>query len=91
MTIEELKKIPFRMVAHLAMEDEHCCTYSSEDGMLGFCDHTKKRGFDFGRSYRHWRIGKKVYKSKEKFLEALKDYHPAMTMDKMRELNEHLH
>ena len=91
MTIEELKKIPFRMVAHLAMEDEHCCTYSSEDGMLGFCDHTKKRGFDFGRSYRHWRIGKKVYKSKEKFLEALKDYHPAMTMEKMRELNEHLH
>lgn len=91
MTIEELKKIPFRMVAHLAMEDEHCCTYSSEDGMLGFSDHTKKRGFDFGRSYRHWRIGEKVYKSKEKFLEALKDYHPAMTMDKMRELNEHLH
>lgn len=91
MTIEELKKIPFRMVAHLAKDDEHCCTYSSEDGMLGFCDHTKKRGFNFGRSYRHWRIGKKVYKSKEKFLEALKDYHPAVTMDKMRELNEHLH
>lgn len=91
MTIEELKKIPFRMVGHLAMEDEHCCTYSSEDGMLGFCDHTKKRGFDFGRSYRHWRIRKKVYTSEEKFLEALKDYHPVMTMDKLRELNEHLH
>ena len=91
MTFEEFKKIPFRMVAHLAMEDEHCCTYSSEDGMLGFCDHTKKRGFNFGRSYRHWRIGNKVYKSKEKFLDALKDYPPAMTMDKMRELNEHLH
>lgn len=86
MTEEELGKIPFRMVAHLAMEDEHCCTYTSEDGMLGFCDHTKKRGFNFGRTYRHWRIGNKVYKSKEKFLEALKDYHPKMTTEKFKEM-----
>ena len=89
MTEQELAKIPFRMVCHLAMEDEHCTTYSSEDGMIGFCDHTRKRGdFDFGRSYRHWRIGKKIYKTKEKFLEALKNYHPAMTMDKLKEMNQ---
>lgn len=80
MTIEELKKIPFRMVTHFAMEDEHCTTYASEDGSLGFCDHTKKKGeFDFGRTYRHWRIGSKVYKSFAKFQEALKDYNQPMT------------
>ena len=89
MTEEELAKIPFRMVAHLAMEDEHCCTYSSEDGRLGFCDHTKKKGeFDFGRTYRHWRIDSKVYKKKEDFLDALKDFHLPMTVERFRELNE---
>ena len=82
MTIEELKKIPFRMVTHIAMEDEHCTTYESVDGSLGFCDHTKKKGeFDFGRTYRHWRIGSKVYKSFAKFQEALKDYNQPMTKE----------
>ena len=89
MTEKELAKVPFRMVAHLAMEHEHCCTYTSEDGMLGFCDHTIKTSeFTYGRTYRHWRIGKKVYKSKEKFLEALADYHPPMTKERLKELNE---
>ena len=82
MTIEELKKIPFRMVTHIAMEDEHCTTYESVDGSLGFCDHTKKKGeFDFGRTYRHWRIGSKVYKSFAKFQEVLKDYNQPMTKE----------
>ena len=82
MTIEELKKIPFRLVTHIAMEDEHCTTYASVDGSLGFCDHTKKKGkFDFGRTYRHWRIGSKVYKSFAKFQEALKDYNQPMTKE----------
>ena len=82
MTIEELKKIPFRMVSHIAMEDEHCINYASVDGSLGFCDHTKKKGeFDFGRTYRHWRIGSKVYKSFAKFQEALKDYNQPMTKE----------
>ena len=77
MSIEELSKIPFHMVAHMAMEDEHTCSYSSDDGRLGFCDHTpKKDDFTFGRSYRHWRIDSKVYKSKKKFLEALEDFNP---------------
>lgn len=89
MTEEELSKVPFRMVAHLAMESEHCCTYSSEDGMLGICVHTKKRGeYDFGRTYRHYRIGQKVYKTKTAFIEALKDYHPKMTVEKFKELNQ---
>ena len=82
MKIEELKKIPFRLVAHIAKEDEHCTIYASVDGSLGFCDHTKKKGeFDFGRTYRHWRIGSKVYKSFEKFQVALKDYNPPITKE----------
>ena len=77
MTLEELKKIPFHMVAHMSMAHEHTCTYASEDGDLGFCDHTRKTGdFTFGRTHRHWRIKDKVYKSKEKFLEALAAYNP---------------
>ena len=77
MTPEELQKIPFHFVSSLAMEDEHMLSYESEDGRLGYCDHTPKRkNGDFGRTYRHWRIDKKVYKKKEKFIEALADFNP---------------
>lgn len=79
MTLEGLKKIPFHFVSSLAMEDEHMLTYASEDGRLGFCDHTPKRkNGDFGRTYRHYRIEGKVYKKKEKFIEALADFNPAV-------------
>ena len=75
MTEDELKQIPFHFVCHMAMEKEHTLTYASEDGRLGICDHTpvRKNG-DFGRAYRHWRIDGKVYKTREKFIEALKDF-----------------
>lgn len=77
MTQEELKKIPFHFVCSLAMEDEHMLSYESEDGRLGYCDHTPKRkNGDFGRTYRYWRIDGKVYKNKEKFIEALADFNP---------------
>lgn len=77
MTDEQLQKITYHMVAHLSMEHEHTLTYASEDGRLGFCDHTPKRkNGDFGRTYRHYRIDNKVYKKKEKFIEALKDFNP---------------
>lgn len=77
MTPEELAKIPFHFVCHMAMEHEHTLTYASEDNRLGWCDHTpKKKNGDFGRSYRHWRIDGKVYKTKEKFIEALRDFEP---------------
>ena len=60
-----------------AWEHVHTLTYESEDGRLGYCDHTPKRkNGDFGKTYRHWRIDGKVYKTKEKFLEALKNYNP---------------
>ena len=77
MTEEELKKIPFHFVASLSLETEHTLSYAREDNRLGFCDHTPKRkNGTFGRTYRHYRINKKVFKKREKFLEALKDFSP---------------
>lgn len=77
MTREELSKISFYFVSSLAMEDKHILSYESEDGRLGFCDHTRKcKNGGFGKSYRHWRIDGKVYKNKDKFIEALADFNP---------------
>lgn len=79
MTIEELKRIPFHFVCSAAWEDEHTLTYESEDGRLGFCDHTPRRkNGDFGRSRRHWHIDGKVYRTREKFIEALADFNPGV-------------
>lgn len=79
MTIDELKAIPFHFVSSLAMEDKHMLSYESEDGRLGYCDHTPKRkNGGFGRTYRHWRIDNKVYKKREKFIEALAEFNPAV-------------
>ena len=72
MTKEELQKIPFRFVAHLSTEKMHYLTYSSEDGLLGYCDRTPKlKHGQYRKTRRHWRIGGKVYKSEKKFFEAL--------------------
>ena len=80
MTIEELKKVPFRETCHMAMEGEYTTTYMSKDGRLGFCDHVPRDEFGMvkkgGRAVRHFMIDGKVYKSKKKFLEAIKDYNP---------------
>ena len=74
MSIEELEKVPFHFVAHMSMEDMHTTTYESDDGRFGFCDHVPfKNGEPHGRAFRNYRIGLKVYKSKQKFLEALAD------------------
>lgn len=80
MTLEELKKVPFHMVCLLALAHEHSCTYASEDGRLGFCDHTPVIGDpefrEFGKPRRHWRIDNKVYKTKAAFLKALEQFNP---------------
>ena len=77
MTIEELEKVPFKFRSHMSMEDEHITTYLSEDGKIGFCNHVPfKDGEPHGRSYRHYFLNGKVYKSKKKFLEAIKDFNP---------------
>ena len=80
MTIEELEKVKFHFVAHMSMEDEHTTTYASEDNRLGICDHVPRDEYGMvkkgGRAVRHFMIDGKVYKSKKKFLEAIKDYNP---------------
>lgn len=77
MTEEELKKIPFHFTGSMALASEHTCAYSSPDGKLGFCDHTPVKGYmEYGRTYRHYRIGAKIYKSYRKFLEALEQPTP---------------
>lgn len=77
MTADELKKIPFYFVSSLSLAYEHSVTYESEDGRLGYCDHTPKRkNGEFRKGFRHYRIDNKVYKTQEKFLEALADFNP---------------
>jgi hypothetical protein len=49
MTYEELIKIPFHFVSHLSLENEHQSVYADDSGRLGFCDITKKKGFEFGK------------------------------------------
>ena len=74
MTTEELQKVPFHFVSHMSMEDEHVTTYASDDNKIGFCDHVPfKNGEPHGRSYRHYWLNGKVYKTKKKFIEAIKE------------------
>ena len=76
MTIEELERIPFYFDSHLSMEDEHCTTYITKNKRFGFCDHVPFKNGEPDRrrkSYRHYMIDGKVYKTWEKFLEALAD------------------
>ena len=75
MTEKEFSKIPFKCVCSGAWEHEHTLTYSDKSGRLGFCMHTpKKPDGTFGKGRTHYRIDRKIYKSKEKFLEALKEF-----------------
>ena len=77
MTLEELKQVKFNFVGSLALENEHRLSYATEDNRLGYCDITPKRkNGDFGRTRRHYRIDGKVYKTKEAFEEAIKEFNP---------------
>lgn len=78
MTEDELSRIPFRCTCCTAWSDEHTMTYSSPDNDLGFCVHTPKNedGSFSKRTYTHYRIGERIYKTRKRFLEALKDYNP---------------
>ena len=87
MTIEELKAVKFRETCHMAMEGEYTTTYMSEDGRLGFCDHVPRDKYGMvkekGRVIRHFMIDGKVYKSKAKFLEAIKDFDPKQNSNQL--------
>ena len=75
MTAEELADIPFHMVSHLSMEGEHCSVYEDDSKRLSLCYHVPYRdGEPCGRTYTHYMIDGKVYKTKEKFIEALKEF-----------------
>ena len=74
MTKDELGKVSFTFESSLSMEHEHCTVYCNKEYGFSFCSHTKKKkNGDFGRSYRHYLYQDKVYKSIDKFLEAIKD------------------
>lgn len=74
MTYDEVKKVPFHFVSHLSLENEHQSVYADDSGRLGFCDITEKKGFEFGKSKRVYRIDSNWYESKEDFLKALKNF-----------------
>ena len=79
MTEEELNKLSFRFVSHLAMEDEHCTTYVSEDGRIGFSNHVPYKNGHPNRKkkeYRLYAIDGKVFEDKKEFLEALRFFSP---------------
>ena len=74
MTEQELEQIPFRMISHLAMENEHCIVYESTNPLynIRMCKHTRRRkNGDFGKSYVHYAFNGKVYKTKQELLDAI--------------------
>lgn len=74
MTGEELAKLPFRMVSHMAAEDFHVATYMNDEYGIVVSKQTRmKDGTVFGRSTVHYMHNGKLYKSKKKFLEAISD------------------
>ena len=74
MTLEELKKLRFRMESHMAMEDAHIASYVNDDyGFIMQVTTKKKNEFEFGRSTRHFIYKGKRYRSLPKFLEAIKE------------------
>lgn len=72
MTKEEINQIPFKFASHLAMEDEHSILYTAKVGVHQFamCIYTPyKDGVPKGRTYTHYMVDGKVFKTKEKFYE----------------------
>lgn len=78
MNKEELSKVPFRMVSHMAMEGEHYSLYANYD--YGFkmqkTVKIKKDGFTSGKTYTDYYFNGKWYNSLDKFLEAIKLVRP---------------
>lgn len=74
MTLEELRKVRFRMQSHMAMEDEHIATYINEQyGFVMIVRTPKKDEFTFGRAKRHFVYRGVTYKTLPKFMGAIKD------------------
>ena len=72
MTLEELKKIPLKMVAHTSMEDAHSFAYKSTDPSvdIGMYVHQPYRnGVPHGQSQTCYRWKCRFYNTVEKLLE----------------------
>jgi len=74
MTEEQFYNQKWHKRCHINMANECSSTWQTEDGRFAICDHTtKKDEFTYGRTYRHYQIEGKTYKSRKKFLEAIKN------------------
>lgn len=76
LTLNQLHKLQWQFQSSLAMEHEHAATYTARIGFLQIskCVHTlKKEDFSFGRSYTHYLINGKVYKSHKSAVEAINE------------------
>lgn len=74
MTLDELKKVPFKFQSHLVTASHHASVYVNEQYGFSMCKRTKvKDEFNFGRTTTHYMYKGVVYKSLPKFLEAIKD------------------
>lgn len=77
MTESDLAKIKFRFVMSLSGKYEHMLSYKSVDHIpaIGICIHTPvRKDGTFGREYRCYLFNGKVYKTKNKFLEAMAEF-----------------
>jgi len=78
MTPEEFDKIKWTFQSHLNMGDEHASTYRADTPFPLFaCRHVTKNYTKYGnerfRTTVHYKLDGKVYKTKEKLLEAIKE------------------
>lgn len=76
MTPEEIKKIPFSFVSHLAMEDCHATVYQAATvPELQMCSKVLCRdGVPYRKGTTHYKFKGIVYKTFEKLCAAMKDY-----------------
>lgn len=84
MTEQELSQIPFRMVSHLAMEREHICVYKSQTPfykILIYKNTIRKKNGEFGKSYTHYVLNGKDYKTKQELLNAINNMNYGKTKE----------
>lgn len=68
----EINSLEFRTISHMSMENMHCTLYEAESGGHKFrmCKHIACRyGFPAGKSYTHYMVDGKAFKSLDKFYE----------------------
>ena len=72
------------MVSHLALETEYICVYESQNPLYKILiyKHTKiKKNGEFGKSYTHYVLNGKVYKTKQELLNAINNMNYGKTKE----------